>query len=454
MLDGKPYLLWPPLFPTLLAAMGLSGIDPLELARYVNAIAFGLTVFLGGAWVYRHTRSPLFALLGAGAILLSKPLMANAIYALTEALFVLFSLAFVIAIEDFLARRRMPSLLLAAALAALAFLTRYAGMAVVAAGALLLALYPGFSLRERTRNVVIFGVMACLLAVAWQARNYAISGTLTGPRIDSPYSLGQNLYITGLTLTTWSMPVKLLPSPLQEGIAILFPLVAGVVLALAIAAISRASGTALLPVLIMLGFFVVYTGWLVTSATLVKFDTIGHRLLSPGYAPLALAIVLIGQKAHVWLGRSRIPGSAAVIPTALTVWLLYQGAWTTSTLADAVRHGAGDYATVEWQESEFMAYLREHLPSGKLYTNAPGQVSWFNGTLLELSPERYRDGIPEHPSDDLERLRAIIDRGGPVYLAWFDNRKDPSLYDIRQLQSWFHLEEIARVSDGAIYHVR
>ena len=39
--DGSPYTGWPPLFPTLLAGIGLTGIDPTTAARFLNAFAFG-----------------------------------------------------------------------------------------------------------------------------------------------------------------------------------------------------------------------------------------------------------------------------------------------------------------------------------------------------------------------------------------------------------------------------
>ena len=47
-----------PLFPYLLAGAGLvSGIEPVELARWINAAAFGATILCSGLWLARisHT---------------------------------------------------------------------------------------------------------------------------------------------------------------------------------------------------------------------------------------------------------------------------------------------------------------------------------------------------------------------------------------------------------------
>ena len=42
-LEGKPFVFWPPLLPALLSTSNFFAITPEELARYVNAVAFGMS---------------------------------------------------------------------------------------------------------------------------------------------------------------------------------------------------------------------------------------------------------------------------------------------------------------------------------------------------------------------------------------------------------------------------
>ncbi len=46
--SGDHYVLWPPLFPMLLALASLHVFDPHDVAGFVNAAAFGLTLFVSG----------------------------------------------------------------------------------------------------------------------------------------------------------------------------------------------------------------------------------------------------------------------------------------------------------------------------------------------------------------------------------------------------------------------
>src|SRR5438105_13261793 len=51
--SGEPYVDWGPLFPTVLAACGRLGLDPIPAARWVNAAVFGLILGVAGGWLRR-----------------------------------------------------------------------------------------------------------------------------------------------------------------------------------------------------------------------------------------------------------------------------------------------------------------------------------------------------------------------------------------------------------------
>ena len=81
---GTAYTQWPPLHPTLLAAIGLTGIDPQVSVRWVNALAFGLIVFLSGYLFLRGTASRALAVVGVLSVLASKPLLDLSVTGMSE----------------------------------------------------------------------------------------------------------------------------------------------------------------------------------------------------------------------------------------------------------------------------------------------------------------------------------------------------------------------------------
>src|SRR5687767_9637835 len=85
--DGAPVLAFPPLLSAMIAILSAGLFDPTGAARFLNALCFGLIVFLTAHWLFRHLRSYLLALLGATAVLFSIALISISVYAWAEPLF-------------------------------------------------------------------------------------------------------------------------------------------------------------------------------------------------------------------------------------------------------------------------------------------------------------------------------------------------------------------------------
>lgn len=160
---GVKLLPWPPFFPLLLAALGLVGIEPLQAGRLVNAAAFGLIILLSGLYLRRTLMSPLFTVGTALVVMTSVPFTHFASHLMTETVFCLFTLLALMQLDAFLNRRPARSFLAWAAIfTALASVTRYAGIAVIMTGALLLLLHPQRSLIVRLKDVVVYGVISSM----------------------------------------------------------------------------------------------------------------------------------------------------------------------------------------------------------------------------------------------------------------------------------------------------
>ena len=202
------FMLWPPLFPMLLALLVPFGLEPVDSARFVNVLAFGLTIALAGFWLGRNLDSRLLALAGTVAVATAVPLCDIFSYVMTEPLFILFTLLALTGLESFLNRTdaAMPALALGAGWAALAAVTRYLGVVVILVGVLLVFLAPtrrDLSAAARLKHAAVYGAISSFPLALVLAHNWSVSGTLAGDRIGSGQSLFDSLGQVGEIFWQW-----------------------------------------------------------------------------------------------------------------------------------------------------------------------------------------------------------------------------------------------------------
>lgn len=192
--NGTPTGLWPPLYPLLLA-VGSGGVfDPQQVAGPLNVILFALTVFCVAAFLLRRLHYRPLAFGAIGAVALGWPLAFWAAHALSETAFSAFATASLIATDKHLRDGGRSALVSAAVFAALACLTRYMGVAVVAAVCVLLALQRGVAPLPKLRHLAFFVVVSIAPIGLWCLRSMSIDGTLLGPRTQAVhYSLREVL---------------------------------------------------------------------------------------------------------------------------------------------------------------------------------------------------------------------------------------------------------------------
>ena len=157
---GQPLIVWPPLYPLLLAVAGLGMFDPLAIAGPLNAAIFGLTIFVAGQYLRRRLQSRFLAVWGCLAVALALPLVDAATWVLAGSLFILMATLALIWADKFLDDGKMWSLIGAAAFCALAWQTRYIGIAAPAAVGLLLLFQRGVYWPRKTRNIAVFSLIA------------------------------------------------------------------------------------------------------------------------------------------------------------------------------------------------------------------------------------------------------------------------------------------------------
>jgi hypothetical protein len=203
---GEPFILWPPLYPLILAGMAFAtGWTTFEVAWYLNVVLYALNIWLAGWFLYTMFRDkPLYAAVGSLVLLLSRSMLRIHANVASEPLFETLMLLFFLSTGSYLQNDSRRGLWFMFGLAGLATLQRYLG--AVLFGVALVAVFRRGQLRG-LRRAILPAVVALLPFAAWIGlHNYAVSGTLFGPR-----ELGAMLPLEniGLALTKmlwWFLP--------------------------------------------------------------------------------------------------------------------------------------------------------------------------------------------------------------------------------------------------------
>ena len=465
---GGEIVYQPPLFPMLLAFMGLFGIEPLEAGRLMNAAAFGLTILVSGLWLRRGLRSPVVAVSATLAILAAHPLNHYAATFLTDTVFILLTLLALIRLESFLrGKAAWPTLLWAAGFASLTTLLRYAGVTSIFTGVLLLLLVgPGARLAVRLKRAAVFGAVASIPLAAVLVRNWLNWGELTGQRseITRPPladSLGQ---VAGV-LNEWAGFSR------SPGLDVLLWAATGLTVLAAAAVAARSAGfrvpaslrfrfsRSLLPPFraapaLPFGVFApIYAAFIVITVPAAVDYAINSRYMLPVYVPLLLTGALLLDR---FVSAGRAGGMAAptnaLASLMLAAFLAHAGLSAqqgVGATARALEHGyVGDhYNTAHWSGSELLDYVKNNRIEGRIFSNYPSLI-WFASGMPAAAPDSYTYVVPIVPDDLAEWLES---RPEDMHIVWFRAVQAPYRYDDSAFRALPGVETVAELSDGVVF---
>lgn len=440
---GRPYTSYPPLYPAALAAFSLVRCDALDGARLLNALVFGLIIYSFGRLLLRNVRSTTLAALGT-AVVMHPALFRVSVMAWSEPLSVLLTVLSLMTLAQFLEGARRRDLLLASALAALCFLQRYAGVAVVAAGCVVLTLGTRKApLLRRVCHACVFGAISAGPVALWLLRNYLLTSMPTGSRDPSRITVWANVRDTLDTATGWILS----DTPHWTIRVAALVLAAVALLALGRRAKSGVAGAcaARKADLVTMGaFLVTFAAFQIAASSLVSLARIGDWLLAPLLVPIMFFAVVAVDVAAALLPQTckGARRATAIVTAVFVIWLLYS--WT-SVLAmglRAARRGAGGYATAAWVASPTMGWLRQHGEASQVYTNAPDAVYLLAGLRTEFTPPK------EQGVDRWKAERGPNEKGCVV---WFKQKHRSYLRPIKELVPELGLREVEQFPDGTVY---
>ena len=502
LLEGKGFVEWntggyenaAPLFPLALAFAGLFGPDAVEAAGYVNAAAFGLTVFATAMWLRRRIRSRFLVVWAGCACALAPPLIHPAAEALTEALFILSVVLSLFALDRFLESGKPLSLYLSASCAALAWAARYPGIALVAAAVLLLLLRRGAAWSARAQNAAVFAGIAAAPVCVWMLRNFLSYGTLAGRHYPTGFTLLGSLQKATVEFVRWPLGESGFFylqkwSAAALGIEIIGTTTAGVLLKIAILlALAAATGLAVRPLRrqgylpswrILAApavFALVYA--LLLAITLPLSDVqLTSRYLAPLYIPALVAAVSIldeflrytargGTTAWnaavrrrlqpFWRKWSKVSGAKARNAPALAcklclgLWLAQQVPANYSDIRYRMENGLG-YASRKWDGSAVALYMKSR-PINSCVWSTESRALYF----LTAARLQHRDLMPNMLPYDAGRRRIWPCKGAEnTYVVWFYRRHYARYdYGLKEVAALPVLEIEAVLEDGVIFKAK
>ncbi len=441
--SNGPVTHFPPAFSSVLAFIGIFGLDPLRGARFLNALLFGLNIALVGILGWRMARGLAPGLVLAALFLINDSLLTVHATALSEPLFIFLSLIAFWMFDLYIERDAHWLWLVACGImVGLAYLTRYAALAL-AATFLVALLIVHHTWRKRLISAGIFLAAVLPWVIGWAIRNELVGGTATNRDLVWHPVTADNLEMGIRTAASFLVPVEAWRAALLK-VPFLFVGLVGVLLAaILIWTVNRSrqyltggrEGLTRGIVAYSSGLYVFgYLGAVIASMSLfdasTKFKT---RILAPAYVAVLILLVVMG----IWLWRHRRE-------VALALGLLVFGmcAFGQFIAVRDLARGAQGFASFKWYDSKSIAFLRQ-LPAGMMiYTNEPGAVYLYTGRGTYVLPDRYDPVTAEARPGFTQGIMVMQSqiKSGQAVLALFSGTQ-PSAADAALLSAGLYLAE-------------
>ncbi len=410
--SNGPVTHFPPGFSSILAWIGLSGLDPLRGARFLNSILFGANAFLLGILGWRMTKSKTAGVALALLFAVNASLFNVHAVAMSEPLYIFFSLAAFLAFSEYFTSFSSPRgrglgegwLIVTGFLTAFTYLTRYAGLALFAAFFVALILLHD-TWRKRLISTAIFLTSFIPFTLAWSIRNKIVADNATNRILIYHPITAENIQTGIYNFSEFLVPVEFWRRALIKIPNFFITVLSLLALTLLIWLIYKSlnkflQSTAEPPEILSFtnGLYIFsYLASIISSMLLFDASTrFKLRILSPIYVALLILLVWLGH--WLWWKRAILWRALVIMATLLILALsLYD---TTSVVKKLHKSGQG-YASFQWYDSQGMDFL-DQLPAGiRIYTNQPGPVYLYTNRPSYVLPDLV-DAVTGLPREGYE----------------------------------------------------
>ncbi len=425
-----------PLFLTL--TYTLTGISPILLAPFMNAFLYVGVIIMSGCimqtfhGITRWYRIAIFILLASSPCLWE-------VYGMiwSETLFLFLILLFMLTWQKYTVQKNIFSLLLFAFVAAYAFVTRFAGLTLIATGFAWILFDGTLMWQRKIKHLTLFFLTGISLVLINLIRNHYASGTLSGVREKALRTVGDNLMDIGAVLGGW---FPFIGEHQFAGAIIFCVLVAFAAIQIIYRIIQQQFYSKIETV--VYGFFLVYSVFIVVISSISRFEDLSSRLLSPMYIPM------------IWVTTSWIPNFIERRTRDIRVIVLigvaicfiaffknhYQqnaGNWEGIAYA-----GIPGYSEKQWKESPTIQYINAHKDSvkGVIYSDAYDGLYFLTGVRSFPLPHK-----------EIESEKTKFLNNSSLIVVWFNDGVNTDLIDLEYINSHKKLLLTKTFEDGAIY---
>ncbi len=460
---GSPFVLWPPLYPLVMAGISaLTRWSTFQAAWYLNVLLYAVNIWLSGWLLYRVFPEKLvYAIAGSFIILLSRSTLRIYANVASEPLFATFILLFLLAGAHYLRDASRTMLWLMFILAGLAALQRYLGVALFGIAVVVIFV------KERWHGVlraVVPAIVSALPLAAWAVgHNIPLSGSPFGPRDVGEMLPLENISLSLTKIVWWFIPRLSFTDPL-----ILHPwtIIGAIVVVLVLLNkhsdwtnwLRSLSSVYLWPALL---FSVVY--FLLLAFTVVTADHLD--LTSDRYyviiLPVVVAVLIVTLDSLVLSHiHSTKRVAAYALPAILLLWFVYPVYSVQAYLREALVKGEPTNYNVA-NSSLFRdmnvvkaaePILAQH-PQAVVYSNYINIVWFIFHHPVRALPFQDQTKTPAQRLADLRRDYAGWPPEGG-YIIWFTPNQYHHIADPAELETIANLKLIYEDKTGQIYTVQ
>lgn len=445
--SNQPVTHFPPGFSSVLALVGISGLDPLRGTRFVNALVFGANIFMLGMIGWRMTRSKVAGGVLALLLLVNGQLFRVHTLAMSEPLYIFFTLAAFLSFwqyfsvetqsestaksANFAKEKKLSDLsglrgsngflVLSAILTAFAYLTRYAGLALLATFLVsIFILHPTWKKRLTSAGIFLVGFIP--FALVWGIRNRLLADNATNRTIVYHPITAENIQLGISNFATFVMPIEEWRRALIKVPNLFVTLLALLVLALLLWVLFKGvkkffqPATEPLEVLSFISTLYIfgYLASIISSMTWFDASTkFQLRIIAPIYVSLLIMLVYLGY----WLWQKQ---KAVTILLSLVIFSLSLSGFT-DTLTQ-LRKGGQGYASFQWFDSDGMKFLQALPEDVRIYSNETAAIYLYTDHPGYVLPDLIDPvtGLPRGLFDEsVIKLQADV-LSGEAVLALFD----------------------------------
>ncbi len=439
-----PLTHFPPAYPVLLSVLARWGVPQFFIAlKLLNLALYLVLIGLIGRWVYLRSGGSVWLTLCAGALAMtSVDLLRVYTMAWSETLFLVLTVGALELLSLHVERSSSKSLVGAAVLTAVAWLTRYAGVAAFVASLIVLALNPRENLKQKMRSLLLFYGIAGLPMAAWLLRNTRLTHHAT-TRIYTFHPLfGDLLRATQSSLSLWLFQQRE-PSTLATLIGVM---ALGFFVILWRRYGKKLTASPDLPLLLV--YAACYAGLIAVTVFLFEADLLVPDEFDRILAPLHIALLLAALTA--FSQEKWPPGLRKPLTAGAVVGMVYFGFMEAREIRGLAEDGQ-QYASRIWRASPTIEYIQRLPPSMHVYTNGTMPVYLYaNRSCFEIPPRTIISSLLPNPNFE-KYMRGIRDevRRGAAVVVYFDEEARPQFPASSELKDYFHAAGI-KMQDGFI----